>query len=94
MARLVRQGDINSAGGRVMAGHTNILCNFRPVALQGSVVSAHPPCPKPPIHCAAIAAKPGRPRVLANGIPVLVVGDVDTCGHARAQGSLNTVVFG
>ena len=94
MALLVRQGDTNNAGGAVMAGHPNILCNARPVALKGSVVSAHPPCPEPPIHCAAIAAAPGRARVLANGIPVLVVGDVDNCGHARAQGSPNTVVFG
>jgi len=28
-----------------------------------------------------------------NGIPTLKTGDVDTCGHARATGSNNTIVI-
>jgi len=31
--------------------------------------------------------------VLMNGIPTLRTGDVDTCGHARATGSANTIVL-
>ena len=95
MALVVRVGDINSAGGQAIAGHPNILVNYRPAATQGSPVTPHPCCGAPGcgIHCAATAAFPGKPTVLMNGIPTLKTGDVDTCGHTRATGSNNTIVL-
>jgi len=93
MAKVVRIGDVNSAGGAAISGHSNILVNNRPAARQGTKVTPHPPCPKPPIHCSATAAFPGKTNVLMNGIPTLKTGDVDTCGHARATGSNNTIVI-
>ena len=91
MKQIVRKGDANSAGGVVIQGHRNITVNGKLLARKGSVVTPHPPCPEPFIHCIAIAASPGSIKVIANGIPALRVGDIDTCGHARATGSLNVV---
>lgn len=93
MAQVVRVGDVNTAGGAVISGHGNCLVNYRPAARQGSTVTAHPPCPRPPIHCAAKAAFPGKITVLINGIPMLKTGDSDTCGHTRASGSSNVMVL-
>jgi len=95
MALVVRVGDINSAGGSAVAGHPNILVNYRPAAVQGSPVTPHPCCGAPGcgIHCAATAAFPGKSTVLMNGIPTLRTGDTDTCGHTRATGSFDVVVL-
>ena len=95
MPLVVRVGDINSAGGQAIAGHSNILVNYIPAAIQGSPVTPHPCCGAPGcgIHCAANAACTGKPTVLMNGIPTLQTGDVDTCGHVRATGSNNTIVL-
>jgi uncharacterized Zn-binding protein involved in type VI secretion len=95
MALVVRVGDINSAGGSAVAGHPNILVNYRPAAVQGSPVTPHPCCGQPGcgIHCAANAAFPGKFTVLLNGIPTLRTGDTDTCGHTRATGSFDVVVL-
>ena len=91
MKHIVRKGDANSAGGVVIQGHRNITVNGKLLARKGSVVTPHPPCPEPFIHCIAIAASPGSIKVIANGIPALRVGDTDSCGHARATGSMNVV---
>ena len=94
MKALVRRGDINSAGGVALQGHSNVTANGKPVAKQGSRVSPHPCCGAPGcgIHCAATAAYGGSSTVTANGIRVLrKSSDIDTCGHSRAQGSPNVV---
>jgi uncharacterized Zn-binding protein involved in type VI secretion len=91
MKQIVRKGDANTAGGEVIKGHPNITVNGKLLARKGSPVTGHPPCPDPFIHCIAIAASPGSIKVIANGIPALRVGDTDSCGHARATGSMNVV---
>ena len=91
MKQIVRKGDANSAGGVVIQGHRNITVNGKLLARNMSSVTPHPPCPIVPVHCAALAAFPGSIKVIANGTPALRVGDIDTCGHARATGSLNVV---
>jgi uncharacterized Zn-binding protein involved in type VI secretion len=88
---VVRVGDTNSGGGAALTPHTNITVNGKPLAKFMSAVSAHAPCPEPPIHCAAWAATPGSIKVTANGISVLRVRDTDSCGHSRIKGSMNTV---
>jgi uncharacterized Zn-binding protein involved in type VI secretion len=88
--KVVRRGDRNSAGGALLAGHGNAKCNGIPIGLFAGSVSAHPPCPRPPIHCGSLAAFPGSRVVTVNGLPILRVGqDKDTCGHPRATGSGN-----
>ena len=91
MKQIVRKGDANTAGGEVIKGHPNITVNGKLLAKFMSSVTPHPPCPDVPVHCAAKAAFPGSIKVIANGTPALRVGDIDTCGHARATGSLNVV---
>ena len=91
MKPVVRVGDANSGGGIATTPHMNITVNGRPMAKWLSAVTPHPPCPKPAIHCSAKAAFPGSKKVTANGVPVMRVGDKDTCGHARAKGSMNVV---
>lgn len=89
---IVRVGDINSAGGVVTQGHSNITVNGKLLAIKGSPVTPHPCCPAPGCspHCSATAAYPGSSLVTANGIPVLRVNvDKDSCGHPRATGSPN-----
>jgi uncharacterized Zn-binding protein involved in type VI secretion len=86
MPKVVRQGDKNSAGGRVIKGNKNFMVDGRPVSVDGSPVSPHKPCPKHKIHCHAKTSQ-GTHHFMVDGIPVNVMGDKDTCGHARAQGS-------
>jgi uncharacterized Zn-binding protein involved in type VI secretion len=93
MAKVVRKGDPNSAGGRCLQGHSNIMVNGIAMGKKGSKVSAHPPCPKPAIHCSATAANPGSSTVFANGIRVILSTDKDSCGHSRYSGSNDVVVL-
>jgi uncharacterized Zn-binding protein involved in type VI secretion len=83
-----RKGDFNSKGGIVTSGDSSVLINGRPAALPGSVVTPHPPCPKSKLHCIA-ATKGGAKSVRVNGKPLLLTGNKDTCGDARAGGSPN-----
>ena len=78
-------------GGMVIQGHSNVIVNGRPMAKYMSVVTPHIPCPFPPIHCFAHAAFPASRKVTAKGVPVLRVGDIDTCLHPRMTGSMNVV---
>ena len=94
MKALVRRGDINSAGGVAIQGHSNVTANGKPVAKQGSRVTPHFCCGLPgcAIHCSATAAYGGSSTVTANGIRVLRMSmDIDSCGHPRAQGSPNVI---
>ena len=88
---VVRLFDINSGGGMVVQSHRKVSVNFRPMGKYLSLVTPHFPCPFPPIHCIAIAAFPGSKKVTVQNVPVLRVGDRDTCGHSRATGSRNVV---
>ena len=88
---IVRVGDTNSGGGAALTPHTNITVNGKPLAKFMSLVTPHIPCPFPPIHCGAVAAFPGSSKVIANGMPVLRVGDIDSYLDPRITGSMNTV---
>ena len=89
-----RIGDRNSAGGVILNGDSSVLINGRAVAVQGASVSAHPCCGQrgcPPTHCNA-KTQANNSTVLVNGIPLVLGGDVDTCGHPRASGSPDVLV--
>jgi len=90
-SQAVRLGDINGGGGATMQGSTKVTVNGRPLCYTGVPVSPHAPCPDVPIHCSARTGK-GSTKVLVEGIPVIRVGDVDTCGHSRATGSSNVII--
>ena len=93
MAGVQRQGDANSAGGVITGGNSTVRINGRPVAVEGLSVTPHPCCGQkrcPPVHCNATTK--GSSSVKAGGKSVILTGDVDTCGHARAGGSDNVKV--
>ena len=94
MPSVQRVGDRNSAGGVIVNGDSSVLVNGRAVAVQGVSVSAHPCCGQkgcPPTHCNA-KTQANNSSVLVNGIPLVLTGDVDTCGHPRASGSADVLV--
>jgi len=89
-----RVGDQNSAGGVILNGDNTVLVNGRAIAIQGASVSAHPCCGRkgcPPTHCNA-KTQANNSSVLVNGVPLVLTGDVDTCGHPRAGGSADVIV--
>lgn len=93
MPAVVRVGDANSSGGIALQGIASVVVNGRPISVVGNPVTPHPCCGSKGCgaHCSATTTT-GSSTVIAGGIPVEYVGCVDTCGHARAQGSPNTVV--
>jgi uncharacterized Zn-binding protein involved in type VI secretion len=91
MLRVVREGDRNSAGGRVVKGNPNFLVDNRPVSVDGCPVSPHRPCPEDSKHCHAKTAN-GTPTFLVDNIPVNVIGSIDTCGHPRVEGSPTFII--
>jgi uncharacterized Zn-binding protein involved in type VI secretion len=89
MPAVQRQGDANGGGGIITSGEGSVLINGRPAATPGLVVTPHPPCsPKAFMHCIAMTTA-GAKTVRVNGKPILLTGNKDSCGHARAGGSPN-----
>lgn len=91
MPKVVRVGDINSAGGRVTSGSPSMIIDGRKVAPIGSLVSPHKPCPKHHKHCHAKTAH-GSKSFIIDGKPVTVVSNKDTCGHKRVTGSSSFII--
>ena len=83
-----RVGDSNDAGGVILPppGIATVLVNNLPVAVFGSKVSPHPDG-----HAGQSCTSKNK-TVLVNGKPIVTVGDIDTCGHKRIQGSTNVIV--
>ena len=89
-----RVGDQDSAGGVILNGDTTVLINGRAAAVRGASVSAHPCCGQrgcPPTHCSA-KTQANNSTVLVNGVPLVLSGDIDTCGHPRSGGSPDVIV--
>ena len=89
-----RVGDQNTAGGVIQNGDDTVLINGRAVAIQGASVSAHPCCGQkgcPPTHCNA-KTQANNSSVLVNGVPLVLTGDIDTCGHPRSGGSPDVII--
>lgn len=81
-----RIGDKNAAGGVILNGDPTVLINGRPAAFLGSRVSPHPKGHK------VQTCTSKNKSVLVNGKPIVTVGDIDTCGHVRIQGSTTVIV--
>ncbi len=92
MPGIVRQGDVNIAGGAALFGDSSFIVDGRPVVTVGTLVSPHPPCgKKQPQHCIAITLI-GNQNLIINQKPVNVIGNPDSCGHPRVTGSINFIV--
>ena len=93
MPSAVRQGDTNSAGGVAKGGAPTVQINGRNAMIPGQSVTPHPCCGLPfcSRHCVARTGR-GSSTVYVEGKPLVYVGSSDSCGHARASGSLDVVV--
>ena len=88
-----RIGDKNTAGGAATQPRRRVLSRGRPLAKFRSKVTPHPCCGVPGCNSHCVAKIGGRARTtLAEGKPVHVTGDGDTCGHRRAMGDLRVLV--
>jgi uncharacterized Zn-binding protein involved in type VI secretion len=85
---LSRLGDKNQAGGAIMRGAANVVCNGIPVGLHVSKITPHP---TGGVHKAAVTTT-ASPNVVCEGSPVLRVTSGNSCGHSIVQGSGNVVV--
>jgi uncharacterized Zn-binding protein involved in type VI secretion len=89
-----RVGDANAVGGVILKGDPSVLVDGRPIAIFGAAITPHPCCGAkgcPPLHCKAKTTTTTG-DVLVGGKPVVVFGDVDTCGHKRVGGSTSVIV--
>ena len=97
MPGVQRVGDLNAGGGVALGpGHNNVLINGRPALKPNTPFTPHIGCnPKFPIHCAGVVGiMGGSPSVRANGTPLVVTGDKDSCFHGRSGGSPNVLTPG
>lgn len=85
MAQLSRVGDINTGGGKIVRGAKTVFANARPVGLHVSKITPHPAGGP---HKASVTLT-GSPTVFAEGVPVLRVGSMDSCGDITVSGSPN-----
>jgi uncharacterized Zn-binding protein involved in type VI secretion len=91
MPGIVREGDVNSAGGKAMKGDKTLIVDGKPTVVIGTPVSRHAPCRRGNKHCNAKTTKGSKFFVL-NGKPVNLIGDPDSCGHPRKTGSKTFIV--
>ena len=88
-----RQGDVSSGGGIIVGPCQNdIRINDRPAAQAFDLVTPHWGCSLETWwHCVCFTSGfPGSKTVRANGRPLILDGDKDTCfTHSRMMGSKN-----
>ena len=88
MPAIERIGDENTGGGVVLSTpHSLVSANNKLVSVDGSPVSGH----GRGRHRSPVTSS-GSSNVSINNIPVNRLGDPDTCGHTRAEGSPNVSV--
>lgn len=85
--KIVRVGDINEKGGKVLAGDNTVFLNGKPIAVDGSPVSVHPAQPFGRGNHVGARCRATQSSIFVNGKRIILVGDTDTCGHKRIDGS-------
>jgi len=93
MPNVERNGDENIAGGIALQGAKTVFVNGVNIMLPGMIVTPHKCCGWTgcDIHCVA-KTKGGSSSVFAEGLSVIHVLDIDTCGHQRSNPSPNVFV--
>ena len=98
MSGIARVGDILGPGGVLGSPVSpSVIVNGRPVALNTARYSAHPCCGAkccPPAHCGGptFGQQAAGFRVLVNGVPPILRGDIGQCGHSVRTASVNVIV--
>lgn len=87
MPKIVRKNDKNSGGGRALKGDDSFIVNNRPAVRVGAPVSGH----GPPPHSSPKTAGGSKSFILTN-IKANYVGNTDTCGDARVEGSKDFII--
>lgn len=82
--QIVRVGDVNSGGGKVISGEPSFRINGLDVAVDGSPVTCHTNNKGEHTHAKCRATETS---ITVKGQRIIFVGDTDTCGHVRVQGS-------
>ena len=88
MPKIVRKNDKNGGGGKALKGDDTFIVNNRPAVRNGASVSAHPIGPP---HAAA-KTQGGSGSFILSSIKANYVGNNDTCGHARVEGSKDFII--
>lgn len=98
MPGIARAGDTYGPGGVITQPiSNNVFVNGLPVALDTIQYTPHPCCGKfkcPPSHCGGKvgALQAVGFRVIVNGVPPVLKGDLGTCGHNVRTASRNVIV--
>ena len=93
MPKVARMGDLNSGGGIIQTiPQTTVFANGKLISVDGSRGSGHPT--GPPHALNAWTTANGSSTVSIEGIAVNDEGDVDSCSHARVDGSTNVFTHG
>ncbi|RMH16057.1 MAG: hypothetical protein D6698_10250 [Gammaproteobacteria bacterium] len=93
--RIHRIGDSNDGGGVITTNPTatDVFVEGAEICIEGAIGTGHPPCPIVPVHCGgAWQTVSSGTNVFAKGIRVIAESDIDTCGHVRIGGALNTTM--
>lgn len=90
MPQVHRLTDPNTAGAPIIEViQSSVFTNYLLTSVDGSPVQGH----APGVHSAPLTAN-GSTDVFIEYIPVNRLGDPDTCGHPRADGSPDVYVNG
>ena len=85
--QIVRVGDKNSEGGKVISGDNTVFLNGKPIAVDGSPVTTHPAAPYGRGNHEHSRTQATESSIFVNGKRLIFVGDKDTCSHPRVEGS-------
>jgi hypothetical protein len=91
LPRGVTREALDTCAGTVLTPPQNsVYANNKLVAVIGTPIAAHSPCPLVPIHCGAVMST-GSDNVFAENIEVCRENDSCSCGHT-STGSDNVFV--
>jgi uncharacterized Zn-binding protein involved in type VI secretion len=97
MPAVQRNGDSNAGGGVAQGGVASVKINGLAVMVPSQPVTPHPPYPRRGRNAhnnGSQKTSGGVGSVRADGQPIVVTGDSDTCGHPRVGGSPDVRVGG
>lgn len=96
MGGIARQGDMVGRGGLLVGPYSSdVFVNGRPVALQGCLVTPHPPCPAPKMQMHCIAVMGAIPAgVEVNGRTPITRGSVASCLDPLLTASSDVTIAG
>jgi uncharacterized Zn-binding protein involved in type VI secretion len=97
MPFIAKLGDVTADGGIIVGpGWPNVTLNGIPLAKIADSIAPHACCGAPgcEIHCVSkVQAQRMIGRITVNGLPMVVAGDIPTCGIPIASQTLPTLAL-